>query len=74
MQQSQLQVSDEHRLGKTLNVDAQEKVKHAFILPCIRYCLPKWGNANTGSYNQMNSALEHTIHIILNDRKATFDN
>ena len=63
-----------HKRFTSLNVDARKKVIHAFVLPHIRYRLPVWDNANTGSYNQMNFALERTIRIILNDRKATFDN
>ena len=61
-----------NRLGKSINVDKLKKVIHAFVLPHIRYCLPVWCNANTGSYT--NRALERTIRIILYDRKATFDN
>ena len=39
-----------HRLGKSLNVDARKKVIHAFVLPHMRYYLPRMNESCSRGY------------------------
>ena len=55
-----------------MNIDCRKKFVHAFVLPHLPFCVPIWGNTQSGLYTKMDNVLLRTIRIIINNRSAEF--